>query len=196
MNKSESKYFNTALLMDEALLVLLERKEYEFITVKEICQKAGVNRSTFYLHYESMDDLLQETIETLNKRFYEYFNQKKVEDIVQSTDKSDLFLITPEYLKPYLTFIEQNKRAYSLFYSKPKLFGTEKTFNKMYQAIFQPILRKYGVAEEDMTYVFSYYSGGVIAVVKNWVKQNFDKPVDDVIRIITSVIPHQLAPKQ
>ena len=33
MNKSESKYFNTALLMDEALLLLLEKKDYEFITI-------------------------------------------------------------------------------------------------------------------------------------------------------------------
>ena len=47
MNKSESKYFNTALLMDEALIQLLEVKDYEYITVKEICEKAGVNRSTF-----------------------------------------------------------------------------------------------------------------------------------------------------
>ena len=53
MNKSESKYFNTALLMDEALLLILEKKEFEFISVKEICDKAGVNRSTFYLHYEN-----------------------------------------------------------------------------------------------------------------------------------------------
>ena len=39
MNKSESKYFNTALLMNEALLLLLETKDYEFITVTEICKK-------------------------------------------------------------------------------------------------------------------------------------------------------------
>ena len=48
--------------MDEALLCLLEKKEYEFISVKEVCRKAGVNRSTFYLHYEGMDDLLQEAV--------------------------------------------------------------------------------------------------------------------------------------
>ena len=59
MNKYESKYFNTARLMNEALLLLLENKDYEYITVKEICSKAGVNRSTFYLHYETIDDLLQ-----------------------------------------------------------------------------------------------------------------------------------------
>lgn len=48
MNKSQSKYFNTACLMDEALLSLLQKKDYTYITVKEICEKAGVNRSTFY----------------------------------------------------------------------------------------------------------------------------------------------------
>ena len=41
-------------LMVEALLLLLEKKEYDVITVKEICKKAGVNRSTFYLHYNSV----------------------------------------------------------------------------------------------------------------------------------------------
>lgn len=41
MNKQESKYFNSALFMDEALLHFLEKKDCGFITVKEICQKAG-----------------------------------------------------------------------------------------------------------------------------------------------------------
>ena len=53
MNKNESKYFNTAILFDEALIYLLENKDIEYITIKEICNKAGVNRSTFYLHYEN-----------------------------------------------------------------------------------------------------------------------------------------------
>lgn len=76
MKNSESKYYNTALLMDEALLFLLEKKDYEFITIKEICEKAGVNRSTFYLHYETMEDLLVETIEMITKRFYEHLIMK------------------------------------------------------------------------------------------------------------------------
>ena len=76
MNKSESKYFNTALLMNEALLLLLEKKDYEFITVTEICKKAGVNRSTFYLHYENIYELLEETIENLGKQFLSSFDNR------------------------------------------------------------------------------------------------------------------------
>ena len=36
MNKNESKYFNTAILFDEALIYLLEKKDIEYITIKEI----------------------------------------------------------------------------------------------------------------------------------------------------------------
>lgn len=58
MNKSESKYFHTAVKFDRALLALLEKKPFDYITVSELCAEAGVNRSTFYLHYENTQDLL------------------------------------------------------------------------------------------------------------------------------------------
>ena len=36
MNKSESRYFNTAVKIDKALISLLDKKAFDFITVKEI----------------------------------------------------------------------------------------------------------------------------------------------------------------
>ena len=69
MNKSESKYFHTAARMDEAFLALLEQKDFAYITVKELCAAAGVNRSTFYLHYETMGDLLSESVSYMNEQF-------------------------------------------------------------------------------------------------------------------------------
>ena len=105
MNKSESKYYNTAVLMDEALLLLLETKDFDFITIKEICKKAGVNRSTFYLHYQNTNDLLNEAIGLINKRFNESFNNKKFD--AQISSKEDSFFITKEYLIPFLTFVRK-----------------------------------------------------------------------------------------
>lgn len=43
MNKQESKYFKTARFFDEALIILLEQKDIDYITVKEVCEKAGFN---------------------------------------------------------------------------------------------------------------------------------------------------------
>ena len=191
MNKNESKYFNTARLMDEALLLLLDKKEYEFITVKEICQKAGVNRSTFYLHYEGVDDLFRETVEMINERFFEAFNGEKID--VQGSSTADCFLITPEFLTPYLNFILQNKRVFRLLYTKPKLFGSENTFNRMYAELFAPILRKFGISEQNMPYVFGYYAGGITSVVKCWAENDCDKPVDELVALITALLPRSLA---
>ena len=75
MNKSESKYFATAARMDEAFLALLEKKDFAYITVKEICEAAGVNRSTFYLHYETLADLLAESAQYIIDRFVQAMPQ-------------------------------------------------------------------------------------------------------------------------
>ena len=191
MNKNESKYFNTARLMDEALLLLLDKKEYEFITIKDICQKAGVNRSTFYLHYEGVDDLFREAVEMINKRFSETFDGEKID--VQGCSVEDCFLITSKFLTPYLNFILQNKRVFRLMCTKPKLFGTETTFKRMYVELFGPIMRKFGVSEKDMPYILGYYAGGIISVVKCWAENDCDKPVDELVALITKLLPRSLA---
>ena len=178
MNKSESKYYNTALLMDEALLLLLEKKEYEFITVKEICEKAGVNRSTFYLHYESIDDLLMETIDLINKRFMSAFNNETIN--AKTLDKNDLFLISDKYIIPYLNLIKKHKKIYKLIHDKPYLFNNQKAFKNLYNNLFEVILEKYGVSDEEKEYVFAFFSFGILAVVNKWLERDC---VDDVTKI-------------
>lgn len=69
MNKFEEKYFITPKLMIEALIKLLETKDIEYITIKDICLIARVNRSTFYLHYESPNDLLYESSTYISNKF-------------------------------------------------------------------------------------------------------------------------------
>ena len=114
MNKSESKYFNTAIKMDKAFLALLEEKNFEYITVKELCKRADVNRSTFYLHYESMTDLLAESIEYMNSDFLSYFKtgMESVSENIEKCPIEDLFLVSSKYLTPYLSYIKKNKKLF------------------------------------------------------------------------------------
>lgn len=93
LNKSDSKYFNTAEKMDKAFLELLQKKDLSFITVKEICQRAGVNRSTFYLHYETISDLLEESLEYMNNKFLETFKDRQsVLPEIESCSPDELIL--------------------------------------------------------------------------------------------------------
>ena len=79
MTHSESKYFATAGRMDEAFLAMLEEKDFAYITVKEICERAGVNRSTFYLHYETVNDLLTESARYVIDKLIEKMPQNTAE---------------------------------------------------------------------------------------------------------------------
>lgn len=96
MTRSESKYFVTATKMDEAFLRLLEKKDISYITVKEICETAGVNRSTFYLHYETISDLLSESVNYLNDQFLAYMKKDK-EAVVSRLQKCSLNELVPCY---------------------------------------------------------------------------------------------------
>jgi AcrR family transcriptional regulator len=179
MNKQEIKYFNTASYMDEALLFLLEKKEYEFITVKEVCKKAGVNRSTFYLHYETMDDLLEEAVQYVTNKFSLQFK-----DIDVAEDVSKTILTKERFLRPYLTFIKDNKKIYRLIHDKPQLFNLDKVANSLYDKIFNIALTNYGVNEEEKRYVFAFYINGVLGVIKQWLENDCKDDIDLIIKII------------
>ena len=186
MNKSESKYFNTAQLMDEALIALLKKKDFEFITVKEICEKAGVNRSTFYLHYENVGDLLSEATEMINRRFRDGYKKQLIDIRIDSAD--DAFLITPEYIEPYLNFVKENKEVFKLIHEKPQLFNNQKAFEKMYSEIFSRILDRFGVDGARKPYIFSFYSQGVLAIVMKWVDKGCIETTDFIMELIMNVI--------
>ena len=49
----------TRAMLHEALLSLLAKKDYDSITVEDVCESADVGRSTFYAHYTSKDDLMR-----------------------------------------------------------------------------------------------------------------------------------------
>jgi len=165
--------------MDEALLALLENKNFEFITVKEVCQKAGVNRSTFYLHYESMNDLLEETINYVNNKF-----KDKLSEIGKINDTTKVVLTRDKFLRPYLSFIMENKKIYKLIHDKPHLFNLSMIANNLYREIFDVALTNFKVKENEKKYIFAFYLEGVIGIIKSWIENDCNDEIDFIIDII------------
>ncbi|MFB9263427.1 TetR/AcrR family transcriptional regulator [Bradyrhizobium erythrophlei] len=58
----------TRALLQQAHVSLILKKDYEAITVDEICEAANVGRSTFYAHYTSKDDLRRSGLEHLRRQ--------------------------------------------------------------------------------------------------------------------------------
>lgn len=191
MDKKQSKYFYTAKCMEDALLQLLSKKEYPYITIKEVCKTAFVNRSTFYLHYESMDDLLAETIEQINSEFTSSFNEKLKEipnKIKQVNDIEKLNFITPEYLIPYLNFIKKNKILFTAGLYTPVLEKTMLSIQNLRAGVIDPILEKTGMSKEESEYTFCFYCEGTLSIIKKWIKNDCRDDINFIINIIQNCV--------
>lgn len=62
MNFTDLRILKTQERLQNALLELLETKELKEITVKEICDKAGISRNAFYQHYGYKEDLYDQMV--------------------------------------------------------------------------------------------------------------------------------------
>lgn len=192
MNKSESKYFNTAVRMDRAFMELLEKKDFEYITVKEICAQAGVNRSTFYLHYDNIGDLMAESIRLMNEQFLSYFKSQNtsIADILHSDSNEKLILISPKYIVPYLTYVKEHRRLYATAIAKTSALNLGDTYERMFKHIFSPIMERFGIAQDERKYFAEFYIHGIIAIITVWLKNDCEMPIDRLMSIIIKCAMH------
>ena len=190
MNKSESKYFNTAIKFDKALLSLLEKKPFEYITISEICEKAEVNRSTFYLHYENTADLLKEATAHMLDNFASYFfvDMESITSKYKNCDLQELNFINEKYLHPYLSFIKENQRLFTAVLSQPTTFGSNAIFQRLFDNVFNPILDRFHYPRDEQHYVMMFYLNGITAIITEWLKDGCHKSMEDISSIIHDCI--------
>lgn len=190
MNKSESKYFHTAVKFDEALLSLLEKKPFEYITVSELCKEAGVNRSTFYLHYENTRELLNETTRYVLDGFAAYFSvdEKGIAGKFSDCSLQELVFINKRYLEPYLSYIRDHQRLFTAAMSQPVAFQFDAAFRRLFDNVFDPILDRFQYPTESRKYVMMFYLNGITAIVTEWIREGCAKTIDEVAMIIYQCI--------
>lgn len=190
MNRSESKYFNTSEKMCTAFFSLLEKKDYEYITVKEICKKANVNRSTFYLHYETMDDLLDESVEHKIRELEKYLSPKSVEirTRILTCPIEQLDFITPEYLVPYLNYVKDNRRIFLLFMEKTKSLKLKEVYSGMISKIINPILERFQLNQTEKKYLPAFCIGGLIGIISAWLETDCKESVETIFEFMNTMI--------
>ena len=186
MNKAESKYFNTAVRLDKALLSLLEKKPFEYITISEICEIAEVNRSTFYLHYENTADLLKEATTYVLDNFASYFSidMESIASKYENCDLQELNFINEKYLHPYLSFIKENQRLFAAVLSQPTTFDSKAIFQRLFDNVFNPILDRFHYPRDEQHYVMMFYLNGITAIITEWLKEGCGKSIADISKII------------
>lgn len=175
MTKSESKYQNTARRMEKALIVLLDKKSFSFISIKEVCHEANVNRSTFYLHYRNTYDLLEDAIKIVLSDFYRQFTDLHKEH----TD-----YISDSYLTIYLEYVKSHQNIFRIFYKQDAPIDRMGILRSMYKFAIEDKMKENNVPESDREYIFMYYITGMSSIIGMWLERDCIDPVDHIKDLI------------
>lgn len=183
MNKHERKYANTTQRLHNALIILLEKKDFIDISIKEVCEKAGINRSTFYAHYENTAELAFDMEKTIIEEFESENSELFTKNISELPKSNDIY-IDDTILSVYLEFVKNHKRIFSI-YNNSMVFNRPNNERILKETVFIPAFKAYGINDTVvMDYLFTYYMAGVNSIICKWVNEDCTVPVLTICDII------------
>lgn len=166
----------TKRLLRESLLELLREKPVEYITVKELCECAELNRSTFYAYYTDVPALYQEMGIELADALLEHIHA------INQGGKIDT--------EPMLSYIRDNRELFHLLVYREKYLNANQPVQRQ---IIQGYLRLapdlvLPCEEEEREYFLQYLYMGGTGVIHRWVQNGCDLPPEQVAQVIGGMI--------
>ncbi len=169
----------TRMVLMESLVSLLQNKQISAITIKEICELADINRSTFYSHYSNQYDLLNS------------IEEKFIDDMMAAlkqynfSKEEEAFLI----IEKILEYISKNKVICQVLLNQ----STEHHFQKQGTLIIKKFIFNNWITKEKLDrhhfeYMIIFVVGGSVFVIKNWLETGMKESYQEMAEIINNLI--------
>ncbi len=156
----------------DAMLKLIQEKEFQKITVSELTRVAGVSRATFYRYYQTTEDVL---LDFLDSRPMGFPSDMAYED---HTDR--------ERVELYFNYLVANRELFQLLASDQFLYALRNYMERVFQnGVFTPIINKIGYRTK---YEISAFIGMVFNVTTDWLREGMKEPLEDMIEESTKLI--------
>lgn len=167
-------------MIRESLYELMAEKPINKISVTEICEKADVNRSTFYAYYTDIYDLHKSIIEEffiLQKNVIKHIKESiKSKNALNEFTYSDFYKIVYYYLKT----VKENTALYKFIFNQNADNTVHASFAKITYQTIKEVLNPLIVDEraEELKKAFTFVAGGTTALIMKWMENNCDTPLD------------------
>ncbi|MDE6869795.1 MAG: TetR family transcriptional regulator C-terminal domain-containing protein, partial [Clostridia bacterium] len=162
----------TKKMIKDAYIELLEINPDKRLSITEICQRADINRSTFYMHYEDVNQLVKEIEdEILDQIPYPELSEGSLSQKEQYID----------LLKDTFEYIKINKSQFILLLS-------QLDSNDFKKRLISTILDKYKaltISDDSLMskYGYMFCINGVVGLLREWIKDNFPISSADLAKI-------------
>lgn len=173
MEKRENqRVLLTKRLLKEAFLEMFETTPIDKIHVRTLCEKAGINRSTFYKYYSSPYDLLEEMENEM---------LMLVEQELQKCHSLGGSLVT------ICVYLEINIKT-------ARLIINNNVSGDFHKRLFNlPALHKLiasnlqGCTEAEKSYIGSFIATGYYQIFKEWINKDMREPINDMVKLVIAL---------
>lgn len=163
----------TKMAIQKSFMELIKQKPFSRITLKEVCELAEINHSTFYRHYKDIFDW-KEQLETSC--------MEQLKTFLNDFDKTDMRSILLSQLKHY----QSNKELYTImasdYFESTIMERLCTTILDYAEAKVQKMFSK----TYDVKHQWDYYYiiCGVVGVIRCWTADGMKEPPEYVVEYI------------
>ena len=165
--KTDRRVRKTKALLLKGLTELMEQKDVNHISVRELTDLVDLNRGTFYLHYRDIFDMVNQVEDELFQEFEELFYESSAEGTEGSSTKVVLTNI--------FTFLTENEKTVKAFMGP---HGDLTFINRLKDLVKVHVRKTWGDRGMDpakFEYFFAYTASGCIGLMEIWLKNGFQE---------------------
>ncbi len=174
MEKTESRRIQmTKALIRTALVELMGEKSFERITIKELCERADVNRTTFYLHYADQRSVLNDVKESVCRRTVA---------MISEADFSD----PTDFVEQFLKYIKESDQQFRILFMHDE--GDSFRFALM-DAVARELIPMLPATADPQADAFglAYLMAGSLSIIIEWMKTNYERSPRELARFLFQI---------
>ena len=167
--KNNRRYKSSSEKIETAFLSLLYNHKYEEISISEICKSSGINRSTFYAHYDDINDLIIKIEGRFANSMSNIFN-------FGLRQNNQAFV-------EMFTFVKENKFFYKAFLNIPyaTLAETQAKNNILTNIKDKSQTLK---ADPSLYYRASFFGAGLKELCRLWLERDCKESPEEMAKLL------------
>lgn len=179
--KTDRRVKYTKMVLKAGITELLYEKPIEKITVKEICERADINRGTFYSHYSDQYDLYNQVVDDLLNGIFE-----RLGNFMEQDEKELLGSVVH-----CLDYIKENHSLVRVLLNNGIDYSVEKRICDIVKGIYLDEINNIpNINIEIVNATYAYIASGAIGLIKHWLnsgmKYSSEKEAAFVLKLIST----------
>jgi len=184
--KNDRRIKYTKMMLKQSLVKLLQEKPISKISIKEICETADINRSTFYVHYADQYDLLRQVV------------NETLQDINTYLDNYNFKVYEPEsfqIMNLIFEYIVENAELCKVMLGENGDISLQKEIMMIVQRQgMKELAGNKTIDSNTLEYMYIFGVNASIGIVQKWLQSGLKQSARDMADLVTKLIYQGLSP--